>query len=401
MARCGASDGIAGGFVRGANEKLPPRLGVRRESSRLRLSGIAYITGAGCRRHRHGGRLSLRRTLGLLGSRLLGSLLRRLLRQDASPPSWRSSSRSCVARPSWQPSSRPSWPDASQPCGLPCERSSSRPSWPDGAWRPSSWSPSWRSCAQSSSLPASWRRTCGSLLRGLLGRRFLGSFLRRLLGGLLRSFLHGHGMAPRQLTFGYWPSQNSTAGIGPAAYRRRAWCAGTDLVGGVGSPLMRTNPHRTIARPGAAIRGMRCRLVSWIVRSLSRGRVACVHRSDFPGRGLRCVARCPGSSTDSLPQVVSAGRNLITDFSSVNILRKLFPAAPRAAAAGVALDARNARPASRRCNAPRSSRVLRKCFFKSRFFPRRRVRRDRRKRDAATTRRLRDARIEAPRTAGK
>src|SRR5690606_37571226 len=40
----------------------------------------------------------------------------------------------------------------------------------------------------------------GGLACRLLRRRFARGLLRRLLGGLLRSFLHGHGMAPRQWT---------------------------------------------------------------------------------------------------------------------------------------------------------------------------------------------------------
>jgi hypothetical protein len=49
-----------------------------------------------------------------------------------------------------------------------------------------------------------------------------------------------------------------------------------------------------------------------------------VHLQDCQGGGLRCGARCPGCSTHSLPQVTSAGRNLITVFSAVNTLSQLF-----------------------------------------------------------------------------
>jgi hypothetical protein len=49
-----------------------------------------------------------------------------------------------------------------------------------------------------------------------------------------------------------------------------------------------------------------------------------VHLQDCQGGGLRCGARCPGCSTHSLPQVMSAGRNLITVFSAVNTLSQLF-----------------------------------------------------------------------------
>jgi len=64
------------------------------------------------------------------------------------------------------------------------------------------------------------------------------------------------------------------------------------------------------------------------LEAFPRGDGARFHLQEFQGGGLRCAARCPGFSTHSLPQVTSAGRNLITVFSSVNTLRQLFSAPP-------------------------------------------------------------------------
>lgn len=59
------------------------------------------------------------------------------------------------------------------------------------------------------------------------------------------------------------------------------------------------------------------------------GDAARVHLGDRQGGGLCCVACCQRCCTHSLPQVASAGRNLITVFSAVNNPREIFsPAGP-------------------------------------------------------------------------
>jgi hypothetical protein len=52
--------------------------------------------------------------------------------------------------------------------------------------------------------------------------------------------------------------------------------------------------------------------------------VARVHLQDCQGGGLGCDARCPDCSTHSLPQVMSAARNLNTVFSTVNTFDEIF-----------------------------------------------------------------------------
>ena len=63
------------------------------------------------------------------------------------------------------------------------------------------------------------------------------------------------------------------------------------------------------------------------------GDVARVHLQVCQGGGLRCAARCPGCSTHSLLQVMSAARNLNTVFSTVNTFVKIF-SSPLATGAG-------------------------------------------------------------------
>jgi len=140
---------------------------------------------------------------------------------------------------------------------------------------------------------------------------------------------------------------------------------------------MRTNPHRIAPRLGAAaIKNLHRIAVQVSVPGLSkafrRGDVARVHLQEFQGGGLRCAARCPGFSTHSLPQVTSAGRNLITVFSSVNTLRQLFSAAPEAVAHAD-------RPCKRRPGTVRMHAIVgarcspfMKVLFLRRFFPWRR-----------------------------
>src|SRR4249919_3250853 len=153
----------------------------------------------------------------------------------------------------------------------------------------------------------------GCLLRGLLGGflccRFLDSLLRRLLGGLLRSFLHGHVMAPRQLTFGYYsPVQNSITGIGPATNRRRAGRAGTDSVHRKRVLPATKNPRRVALR-------------------VSDSEGVCVFAKETMPASTVETVRAEGFVV--LRDVVvidltrfcrdaSAGRNLITVFSTVN-----------------------------------------------------------------------------------
>ena len=95
-------------------------------------------------------------------------------------------------------------------------------------------------------------------------------------------------------------------------------------------------PTRTARRNGFGVTGA----PAPAIKNLQRGTVqvgvseriaafrggddARVHLQDCQGGGLRCAARCLGCSTHSLPQVMSAGRNLITVFSSVNTLVELF-----------------------------------------------------------------------------
>ena len=54
------------------------------------------------------------------------------------------------------------------------------------------------------------------------------------------------------------------------------------------------------------------------------GDAARVHLGDRQGGSPCCVARCQRCCTHSLPQVASAGRNLITVFSAVNNPREIF-----------------------------------------------------------------------------
>ncbi len=61
-------------------------------------------------------------------------------------------------------------------------------------------------------------------------------------------------------------------------------------------------------------------------RCFREGDGACVHRMNFPGGGLSCVARFRFGPTHSLWLPPVLGRNLITVFSTVNTLRPLFSA---------------------------------------------------------------------------
>lgn len=107
--------------------------------------------------------------------------------------------------------------------------------------------------------------------------------------------------------------------------------------------------------------------VSGRVATFHGGDVARVHLQECQGGGLRCAARCLSCSTHSLPQVTSAGRNLITVFSSVNTLAKLFsrPACPLDSADCLALRSIGARAIT--CNCTARNFVITKVLFFSAF----------------------------------
>lgn len=74
------------------------------------------------------------------------------------------------------------------------------------------------------------------------------------------------------------------------------------------------NPRREAPRVACTV-GRRCFL---------EGDGTCTHRFECPGGGLRCATRGRCRSAHSLPQEVSAWRNLITLFRSVNNLVRFF-----------------------------------------------------------------------------
>lgn len=107
------------------------------------------------------------------------------------------------------------------------------------------------------------------------------------------------------------PSQNCTAGVGPAINRRRAQRAGTDLVRTPARARRVGGNVRVVSRasmPGnkkpatPSVAG----LVFGVVLGFRERDAARVHRVMRPGGGLCCAARCLVISTHSLPQVMSA-----------------------------------------------------------------------------------------------
>src|SRR4249919_1746351 len=148
----------------------------------------------------------------------------------------------------------------------------------------------------------------GCLLRGLL-RSLLGRTLGDLAGCLLRSFLHGHVMAPRQLTFGYYsPVQNSITGIGPATNRRRAARAGTDSVHRKRVLPATKNPRRVALR----VSDSECVCV-FAKETMPASTVETVRAEGFVVLRDVVVIDLTRFCRDA-----SAGRNLITVFSTVN-----------------------------------------------------------------------------------
>jgi hypothetical protein len=116
-------------------------------------------------------------------------------------------------------------------------------------------------------------------------------------------------MAPRQLTFGYYsPVQNSITGIGPATNRRRAGRAGTDSVHRKRALPATKNPRRVALR----VSDSECVCV-FAKETMPASTVETVRAEGFVV--LRDVVVF---DLTRFCRNASAGRNLITVFSTVN-----------------------------------------------------------------------------------